>query len=331
MVWRRILHFSLALSVVLALSSAALAQAPKLKPIKIGAVASGATSLPNLVISQEKLDEKYGLKVEWVKLDQASAQKAFALRQYEVNFAQVPLDLIRQRARGDKVVSFRAATLTNNYVVVKKDSPYKTVADLKGKKFGIYSWSTGTTAALNKILRDKYGLALKKDFDVIVGSPPALVGLLDNGEIPGSVHVDPIVIKLLSGGEYRQIMDLYEEWYGLTRSLLLVTTLAAWEDFAQKNPDLMRNFVKMYNEAIDYIVGNPQIYQISGFIKESRMPETPENIKLFDKRFTRLYTKQADWNQALIDANNKVFEEAIAMKTLERLPKDWYTFDYLPK
>ena len=71
---------------------------------------SGGTTLPALVISQQKLDEKHGLKIEWVRLDQAALQKAFALRQFDVSFAEVASDLIRQRARGDKVKSIYAAS-----------------------------------------------------------------------------------------------------------------------------------------------------------------------------------------------------------------------------
>jgi len=296
--------------------------------IKIGAVASGSTSPPNLVISQQKLDRKYGLDIEWVKLNPASVQKAFALHQFEVNFAQTPLDLIRQSARGDRVFSFRSATFSNNFAIVRKDSPYQSMADLKGKKFGIFTWSSGSTAAFNKIIKQKYGLELKKDFEVIVGSPPALKGLLEKGEIEGAIHIDPVVMRLIASGKYRQLLSLYEGWKELTGSPLLVTTLAAWKDFAGTHPQIMRKLVQIYDEAVDYIASHPDVYKTSGFIKQSLMPETAENVNLFNERFTRLYTKASDWNQSLVDANNKVFDEAVAMKTLEKISKDWYTFEY---
>ena len=66
----------LALAVLVLLSGLASAQSPK--ALKIGVATSGGTTLPALVISQQKLDEKYGLRIEWVRLDQAALQKAFA-------------------------------------------------------------------------------------------------------------------------------------------------------------------------------------------------------------------------------------------------------------
>src|SRR5687767_9581324 len=107
----------------LALLALAMPGAHAQKVVRIGVATSGGTTLPALVISQRKLDEKHGLKIDWVRLDQAALQKAFALRQFDVSFAEVASDLIRQRARGDKVKSVYAGIMANVYMVTKKDSP----------------------------------------------------------------------------------------------------------------------------------------------------------------------------------------------------------------
>lgn len=296
------------------------------KTVRIGVATSGGTTLPALVISQQKLDEKRGLAIEWVRLDQNAVQKAFALRQFDVSFAEVASDLIRQRARGDKVRSVYSGIMANVYVVTKSDSPYKSFGDLKGKKVGLYSLTSSSTAALVKIVREKWKLDLRKDFELVVSPPPVLAGLLQKGEIAAMVNVDPLVVKVLQSGPYRQIMDLDQEWQGLTGARLLVTTIAVWEDWAQKNGDVVRNLIDVYRDAVAYIEKNPQVYASTGFIKMAGMHDTPENVKLFDERFSKLYTGQ--WNQALIDANKPVFEVAKEMGNLEAVPDDWYTFKY---
>jgi ABC-type nitrate/sulfonate/bicarbonate transport system substrate-binding protein len=122
-------------------------------------------------------------------------------------------------------------------------------------------------------------------------------------------------------------MDVDAEWQALTGSRLLVTTLAVWDDYAQRNPDDVRNLIRAYRAAADYIQRNPDVYVTTGFVKDSGLEETPAVLKLFQERFAPLYT--AEWNQALVDANNKVFEQAIAMGNLEAIPPDWYTFEYV--
>ncbi len=312
------------LAVLALIAFAATAQAQK--TVKIGVATSGGTTLPALVISQHKLDEKHGLKIDWVRLDQAGLQKAFALRQFDVSFAQVASDLIRQRARGDKVKSVYVGIMANVYVVVKKDAPYRTIADLKGRKVGLYSLTSSSTAALVKVLRDKYKLELRKDFELVVSPPPVLAGLLQKGDLEAMINVDPLVLRLLESGAYRQILDADGEWQSLAGSRLLVTTLAAWDDYAQKNADEIRRLVRIYKEAVDIIARDPQVYVSTGFIKASGLQETPSVVKLFEERFSKLYTGK--WDQALINSNRAVFETAIEMGNLESVPADWYTFEY---
>lgn len=312
------------LAVLALIAFAATAQAQK--TVKIGVATSGGTTLPALVITQHKLDEKHGLKIDWVRLDQAGLQKAFALRQFDVSFAQVASDLIRQRARGDKVKSVYVGIMANVYMVVRKDSPYRTIADLKGRKVGLYSLTSSSTAALVKVLRDKYKLELRKDFELVVSPPPVLAGLLQKGDLEAMINVDPLVLRLLESGAYRQILDADGEWQSLAGSRLLVTTLAAWDDYAQKNADEIRRLVRIYKEAVDIIARDPQVYVSTGFIKASGLQETPSVVKLFEERFSKLYTGK--WDQALINSNRAVFETAIEMGNLESVPADWYTFEY---
>jgi NitT/TauT family transport system substrate-binding protein len=295
-------------------------------PVKIGVATSGGTTMPALVISQQKLDEKNGLKIEWARLDQNALQKAFALRQFDVSFAEVASDLIRQRARGDKVKAVYSGIMANVYVVAKKEAPYANFGDLKGRKVGLYSLTSSSTAALVKIVRERWKLDLRKDFELVVAPPPVLAGLLQKGDIEAMINVDPLVLRVLESGGYKQIMDLDGEWQKLAGSRLLVTTLAVWEDYAQKNPDVVRRLVRTYREAVDYINQNPQAYVSTGFIKASGLKETPEVVKAFEERFTKLYT--AKWDQSLVNANRAVFDVAIEMGNLESVPADWYTFEY---
>jgi ABC-type nitrate/sulfonate/bicarbonate transport system substrate-binding protein len=310
----------------LALAGLAVSGAHAQTPIRVGIATSGGTTLPALVISQQKFDEKEGVKIEWVRQDQSTVAKGLALRQFDVSFAEPALDMIRQRARGDKVKSVYSGIMANVYIVTKTDAPYRDFGDLKGKKIGLYSLTSSSTAALVKLVRERWKLELRKDFETVVAPPPVLAGLLQKGDIEAMMNVDPLVLSVLSSGGSKQIMDLDGEWQALTGSRLLVTTIAAWDDYAQKNPDDLRRLIRAYRDAVDYIGKNPQVYVSTGFIKMSGMKDTPELVKLFEERFSKLYT--GTWDQNLINANNSVFEVAIDMGNLESIPADWYSFDY---
>ena len=68
-------------------------------------------------------------------------------------------------------------------VFVLKNSPIKTITDLKGKKFA--SWSTGAGAfkAMRATVMDGYGMDVLKDTEFVQAAPPALLKMLDRGQI----------------------------------------------------------------------------------------------------------------------------------------------------
>ena len=68
-------------------------------------------------------------------------------------------------------------------VFVLKSSPFKTITDLKGKKFA--SWSTGAGAfkAMRATVLDGYGMDVLKDTEFVQAAPPALLKMLDRGQI----------------------------------------------------------------------------------------------------------------------------------------------------
>ena len=313
-------------AVALFVLAIAAANAQALKPVRVGVGASGGTTLPALVITQHKLDEKHGLKIEWARLDQGALQRAFALRQFDVSFGQVASDLIRQRARGYKVTSLYSGIMANVYVVTKRDAPYQNFGDLRGQKVGLYSLTSSSTAALVKVVREKWRLELRKDFELVVSPPPVLAALLQRGDIEAMINVDPLVLRVLASGNYRQIMDIDDEWQTLTGSRLMVTTIAAWDDYAQHNPDVIRRLIRAYREAVELIGQDPQIYVSTGFIKVSGLEATPAIVKMFEQRFSKLYTGR--WDQDLVNANQSVLEVAIEMGNLESVPADWFSFDY---
>ena len=57
------------------------------------------------------------------------------------------------------------------------------------------------------------------------------------------------------------------------------------------------------------------------------MKETPAVIKIFEERFSKLYTGRWD-RGAHRFATSAVFETAIEMGNLESVPADWFTFEY---
>lgn len=293
----------------------------------VGIATTGGTSLPGLVIDKLKLDERHDLAINWVRLDQAELQTQFALGQFDVTTGENPAEAVRLRTTGAKVSVVYPAIAANVYIVTKEDAPYQEVADLQGRTLGLYNRTSSSTSALQAVLQARWGLTLD-DFDLIEAPPPALVGLLDRGEIDAMVNVDPIVLKVLQGGGYRELMSLRDEWYEYAGGPLFVSALAAQDEYIEKNPEAISRLVATWQDAIDYILNNPSVYRETGFIETSGFEDvTPELERSFAERFEPLYDWV--WNDAAREANELVFEAAVEDGMLEGLDAAWYIDDYM--
>jgi phosphonate transport system substrate-binding protein len=86
-------------------------------------------------------------------------------------------------------------------VVVKKDSPYKTIADLKGKRVAHVSPSSNSGNLAPRALFPREGLAPDKDYKVLYsGKHDNSVSGVINGDYDAAAVADDVLIRMLQRG-----------------------------------------------------------------------------------------------------------------------------------
>jgi ABC-type nitrate/sulfonate/bicarbonate transport system substrate-binding protein len=96
---------------------------------------------------------------------------------------------------------------------VRKDSPLKKLSDLKGKKFGVWSRGAGATKALEVLAMDGFKLDLNRDVQTIEIAGPALMALLDKGEVDAMFNLSSLSIAAASQPDkYRLLFSPDEYW-----------------------------------------------------------------------------------------------------------------------
>lgn len=142
--------------------------------------------------------------------------------------------------------------------ICEKGETVKTVADLKGKT--IYSAGKGSTPeyALNFILK-KNGIDPEKDVTIEWKSEHAecLEAML-KGENCVAMLPQPFVTTAQTKNDaVKVVLDLNAEWDKLGVDSSLITGVAiVRREFAEKNPEAVKEFLKQYKESVDYINGN---------------------------------------------------------------------------
>jgi hypothetical protein len=118
-------------------------------------------------------------------------------------------------------------------MVVKKDSPVKSLEDLKGKVIATKIGSGSYEALLRMI---EYKGFKEKDFKILNSTPPEIIAAMEAGSVDGALWFEP-TMSIIQYKGYGKIAFGFE---GMTESE------AVWivhKDFARKNPDTVVRFL----------------------------------------------------------------------------------------
>lgn len=142
---------------------------------------------------------------------------------------------------------------------VKKDSPYKTMADLKGKSIGNYALrSTGTTW-MRLALMKSHGVNVSYkggDMRWVQIPAPALLTALETGRVDAATLIHSQAYKARQSGNYRvlawtsqDINKRYQVWPVAAVNVTYPEKLA-------KRPEAFKEFNRMLHESVQYAVKN---------------------------------------------------------------------------
>ncbi len=232
------------------------AQAPEKKSLKL-AVGGKASLyyLPLTIAEQLGYFKEQGLDVEIN--DFAGGAKALqALIGGSVDVVTGAYEhTIRMQTKGQDV---RAVVELGRYpainIMVRKDRPFKTAADLKGMKIGV-SAPGSSTQMVAQFVMVQAGLKLDDASFIGVGLGASAVAAIKKGEIDALSTTEPANTKLVKDGDVIVIADTTST-EGVTKLLggpMSAGVLYAKGDFIEKNPATVQALVNALYKTIKWI------------------------------------------------------------------------------
>lgn len=270
------------------------------KKISFGYVSSGVTGLAVEVMKELKIPEKFGVDLEYVGFtDPSLSNNAFINGKYQVNLAAGVNVIALARIQGYQVQYFFPTLLNSVCVVVKKDSPYQSLDDLKGKKIGWYGLQSGGGTGFY-VLAKKKGIDILKEYELIDAKPPALWPLLERAEIQGIVIYDPFVSRMLATDNYRVLIGpFFKAWEEETGYEMEMTGFAATEKWLKTNRSSAEKLIKMWKETVAYIKKNPE--EVLRKHQDYTNLKTDREIELGVQRIPPIYVSEWGNKEASID------------------------------
>jgi ABC-type nitrate/sulfonate/bicarbonate transport system substrate-binding protein len=129
-------------------------------------------------------------------------------------------------------------------IIVLKDSPYKTVADLRGKKFGTFSTGAGSFKAARITMIDAFNLDVVKDTQLQQVAGPALNKLLERGQFDAIVDASSLIMAAeAQPDKFRVLFSPNDYWRKRTGYPIVWSgPVASWRSWVNEDKARARNY-----------------------------------------------------------------------------------------
>ncbi len=286
--------------------------AAALQTVAVATNAAGQSGYLAAVIEAKGISKARGLKINNLMMDFVETANALRLGRV-VASAMQPSTALNLRKGGTDVRLFAAQIWSGNAFLVRKDAPYKSLADLRGKKIGNFSRTTGAYF-FSAVIAKEQGLDIEKDFQSVPAETGALIALLERGEVETINMFDPHVTKLLLSGKYRVLVDFDSELQRIFGAPPLKTGMGVLKETAEKQPELVKAIRAAYVEGIKLIKSGQDKDFFQANAKEYFGMNTPEEIAAGMKASRDNFADA--WGDKFFESQNKILQKGIALGLL---------------
>ena len=306
---------SIAIIVGLGSFSHPLVEAQSLQTVNIATAAAGQSGYIAALIDAKGIGAKHGLKINNLMMDFTEAANALKLGRATASAMQ-PSTAVNLLRSGTDIRLIAPQIWSGNSWLVKKDSPYKSLADLKGKKIGNFARVTGAYFFSAVIAKEKK-LDIEKDFQSIPAETGALIALLERGEVEAINMFEPHTTRLVLSDKYRVLLDFDVELEKLFGAPPLKSSVGMLKETVEKQPGLVKAIRGAYVEAVKMIKAGQDKDFFETKAKEFFNLSTPEQIAAGMKQNRQNFADL--WGESFFQSQNKILQSGISLGLLPKV------------
>jgi ABC-type nitrate/sulfonate/bicarbonate transport system substrate-binding protein len=303
------------IAMIVALGSFAPVQAQSLQTVNIATAAAGQSGYIAALIDAKGIAAKHGLKINNLMMDFTEAANAVKLGR-AIASAMQPSTAVNLLRSGTDIRLITPQIWSGNSWLVKKDSPYKSLADLKGKKIGNFARVTGAYFFSAVIAKEKK-LDIEKDFQTIPAETGALIALLERGEVEAINMFEPHTTRLVLSDKFRVLVDFDLELEKLFGAPPLKSSVGMLRETVEKQPALVKAIRGAYVEAVKMIKAGQDKDFFEAKAKEFFNLSTPEQIAAGMKQNRQNFADL--WGESFFQSQNKILQSGISLGLLPKV------------
>jgi NitT/TauT family transport system substrate-binding protein len=221
--------------------------------IRIGVLKFGTVSWALDTLKQHKFDAANGIDLEVIDFAGEDATNVAMLAGAIDMIVTDWLWVSRQRSEGVDLTLVPYSTAVGA-IMVKQESPIRTIADLKGNKIGVAGGPLDKSWLLIQALaRRDHDLDLPATSDIVFGAPPLISEKAMQGELDAVLNFWHFCARLEANG-FRRLIGADDAAKALGASGAVSALGYAFHDeWANENPDAVRGFIKASAQAKDLL------------------------------------------------------------------------------
>ena len=200
---------------------------------------------------------------------------------------------------------------------VKKDSPIKTIADLKGKRLAVYSLGSAGITLVRIALHDVYGLnvSLKGgDLEFVEMPAPAMPAALATGKVDAAALIHAQAYKAMQTGEFTPIAQTAQDLTDKFHLRMVSAVLAGYGEKLRAMPDVYREFQRVLRASMEYAKAHP----------DEVFPAVGKEFNIEPGFFSAWFSRFSDFPVVLSDQDVKaialLWEKAKELDILKSYP-----------
>lgn len=235
----------------------------QLPQLRMDVVTTGTQSIPAFIIERLELDEKYGFELVVHQNAGGAGANWNALRAGQVDGILTNwMDIARNRQQGVAALGAVPFLRWGNGILVPTDSEVTGLENLQGLRIGVYNQNSLDWILIRMAAMELYGFDPEVENTITQGAPGLLIGLMNQGEVDAMLNYGDIITRMSGSEDFRIVFDVQQMLTALEMpSDTPFLYYAFTESFIEENPDVVAAYADAYEEAIQYINENDEVWQ----------------------------------------------------------------------
>lgn len=298
--------------------------------VSLGYLAAGMQTFVVNVMTSQGFDAEHNLVLDLTDfLSPPALHTAIAEKAVDVGFGGI-VQMTAARGQGRGIVLTNVIASPDNLILSPQGSGVESLSDLRDGTLGIFSGCQGQFAQMTQALAEaNHGFDLASETDCVEAPDPALVELLDRGELDGALVSGVQAVRSLLSQDYTIVTDSAEEWGTTFGSLPGHVMVSTSDEFLEENEEVMVALNSAITRSLNYIAETPSAWAEFADALEIDHPDAADMLE--DHLGPRLLRV---WDEAQVDAQMDLLDLLIDLAPegtfVEEVPEGLFRVDLQP-